>query len=185
MTKRHDSRWSCRVKQGICYTDSTRTHIYNYTIILNTVCFKDMVDLTPSSLESNAAPLVKVTICKNQRSNQSPHIQHNANPAGRYLHPDRRPFAGHCLISRIRAVERIKKKRCFAIFVVIWQSCSKALLNICTVNYFHVSWTPQRMPPLYFLQLAHTSLYENTICKLWKTTAAQKVLSKRICQEQK
>lgn len=142
-----------------------------------------MVNLTPSSLESSTAPLVKVTICKNQRSNQSPHIQHNANPAGRYLHPHRWPFAGHCLISGIRTVERIKKMICN--FCCNMATMYKLLFNICTVNYFNVSLTPQRMPPLYFLQLAHTNLYENTICKLWKTTVAQKVLSKRICQEQK
>lgn len=87
-------------------TWTAHTGIYNCSTAWNTACLTGTGK--PAQLPREQHSLVKVTVCKNQRSNQSPDVQHDADPAGRDLHPDRWPLAGHCLVGRIRAVRKGK-----------------------------------------------------------------------------
>lgn len=43
-------------------------------------------------------PSVKVSVDEDERSDQRPHVERHADPAGRDLHPHRRPPAGHRLV---------------------------------------------------------------------------------------
>lgn len=51
---------------------------------------------------------VEVTVGQDQRSHQSPHIQGDANPAGRDLDPDGRPLACHGLVVGVRTVTAMR-----------------------------------------------------------------------------
>lgn len=167
-------------------TQRTRTCIYSCTMVWNTV---SRARWRYHNLPREQHSSVKVAVCKNQWSNQSPHVQHNANPAGRDLHPDRRPFAGHGLIRRIRTVEEGKEVICIFCFGVT-HMCSNPLLNaVFPVDHLHFCATTQRTSlPLSFW-IVHTDLY-TTICKLvsqegGKQQQSKKVFSMRSCQEVK
>lgn len=164
-------------------TWTAHTHMYLHPHYYPEYClFQGDEALTQPPSEQHSS--VKVAVGKNQRSHQSPHVQHDANPAGRDLHPHRRPLAGHCLVSRIRTVKEGKEKGSFAIFFSIQHTC--VLSHPSTLFSQEIIFSSHLKGP--FFQAVHTSLYKSTICKLVsqegeKTTAAQKVFSTKSCQE--
>ena len=53
--------------------------------------------------DGSAGPSVEVAVGEDHGGHQGPHVQGHADPAGRHLHPNRRPFARHGLVAGVRA----------------------------------------------------------------------------------
>lgn len=63
------------------WTAHTHTHTHVFTPAL----LPRILLVSGANTEQHSS--VKVAVGENQRSHQSPHVQHDANPAGRDLHP--------------------------------------------------------------------------------------------------